>query len=202
VNEAQLNTEILACRRCRRLTNQFKKLKDSHPEYWNRPVLASGKATQPLMIVGLAPGMHGANRTGVPFTGDSSGDLLFDVLDELDLADKVRITNAVKCLPIKNLPSSKEVKNCSRFLVKELDQHVTKRAPVLLALGGVAHRAVISMLGLRQADYSFGHGAVHRLDNLIMIDSYHCSRYNTQTGRLTRSMFRSVIKKAAGFAYP
>lgn len=154
------------------------------------------------MVVGLAPGMHGANRTGVPFTGDASGDLLFDMLGELDLIDRVFITNAVKCLPVANLPSGREVVNCARFLAGELEQHASRDNATLLVLGGVAHRAVVRTLGYRQVDYPFAHGATHHLESLQLIDSYHCSRYNTQTGRLTRAMFADVVRLAGNMAYP
>ena len=185
--------QLKDCRKCRRLTAQHKRLRDSHPDYWNLPVPASGPENASVLIVGLAPGMHGANRTGQPFTGDASGNLLHATLESLGLTDRVRITNAVKCLPLKNQPSGQEVRNCSGFLRQELDQLISAPGPVVLALGGVAHRAVIAALGLRQADYKFGHGAVHQLVQCTLVDSYHCSRYNTQTGRLTPSMFSSAL---------
>ena len=162
-------------------------------------MLPAGPGDPALLIVGLAPGMHGANRTGMPFTGDASGELLFRVLDETDLTDRVRITNAVKCLPVRNLPSATEIRNCSRFLVDELRDHAPT---VVLALGGVAHRAIIAALGLRQADYPFGHGHTHTLPEFVLVDSYHCSRYNTQTGRLTHAMFLEVIRQAGSLARP
>lgn len=152
------------------------------------------------MILGLAPGLKGANRTGIPFTGDASGDLLNQVLDDLNLQDQVRITNAVKCLPIKNLPSGREVRMCSKHLKPELAIHRENSASVIVALGGQAHRALISALGYRQVDYPFGHGAVHELAEFTLIDSYHCSRYNTQTGRLTAEMFRSVFETALEYS--
>lgn len=122
---------------------------------------------------------------------------MHQVLAETGLTDKVRVTNAVKCLPIKNLPNGSEVRNCTRFLAPELEAS----PKAVLALGGVAHRAIISALGYRQAAYPFGHGAVHRLPNLTLIDSYHCSRYNTQTGRLTHSMFHEVVEISADIAH-
>jgi len=154
------------------------------------------------MIIGLAPGMHGANRSGEPFVGDSSGNLLGDALEASGLAGRVRITNAVKCLPLKNLPSSREVKNCSRFLLSEIDEHQLNNRPVLLLLGGVAHKATISALGAKQSDFPFAHGAVHVMDGVTLLDSYHCSRYNTQTGRLTYQMFLDVVTAAGNMAYP
>lgn len=161
-----------------------------------------GDAGRRLMIVGLAPGMHGANRTGIPFTGDASGDLLYDVLSSLNLADKIYITNAVKCLPIANLPSGREVQNCSPYLAQELHQHAEKKHATLLVLGGVAHRAVIKALGLRQKDFPFGHARTYSIGGLQLVDSFHCSRYNTQTGRLTRQMFLDVMQTAGNMAYP
>ena len=187
---------LLECRKCSRLVNQLNRLRVHHPDYWNRPVPASGSADAAILIVGLAPGLHGANRTGVPFVGDASGNLLHATLAELELMGQVIITNAVKCLPVKNLPSSREVKNCSKYLVHELNHHVQNKHHVVFALGGVAHRAIIAALGSRQADYPFSHGAVHRLVGISLVNSYHCSRYNTQTGRLTPAMFKWAMEKA------
>ena len=181
------NRKLHACRKCRRLSNQFKRLRDSHPDYWNKPVAGSGALSCSLMIIGLAPGMHGANKSGVPFVGDSSGNLLNKVLRVSGLAGRVKITNAVKCLPVKNLPSSKEVKNCSRFFIPEIEAHQQNTNPVLLG---------------KQSDYPFAHGAVHVIDDLTLVDSYHCSRYNTQTGRLTYQMFLDVVNAAGNMAYP
>jgi uracil-DNA glycosylase family 4 len=207
VNDANItqelaNRKLLACRKCRRLSNQFSRLRDSHPDYWNKPVAASGADSCSLMIIGLAPGMHGANRSGVPFVGDSSGNLLSEVLKASGLAGRIKITNAVKCLPIKNLPSSREVKNCSRFLIREIEAHQLNTTPILLLLGGVAHRATISALGGKQSDYPFAHGAIHVMGEVTLVDSYHCSRYNTQTGRLTYQMFLDVVTAAGNMAYP
>lgn len=184
--------DLASCRRCRRLHNQLKKLRDTHPGYWNAPVPPSGPEDARLLIVGLAPGMHGANKSGKAFTGDASGELLFRVLDSLDIRHQVRITNAVKCLPIRNLPSGKEIANCQRFLIRELEVQEN-----LLVLGGVAHRATIKALGARQSPHPFAHGAVHEIGNKRIFDSYHCSRYNTQTGRLTEAMLRDVVELAA-----
>lgn len=181
--------------------NQFKRLSEKHPEYWNKPVPAHGSDDARLLIVGLAPGLHGANKTGIPFVGDASGNLLHDVLDTLNLTERVRITNAVKCLPVKNLPSAREVNNCSRYLVDELNAHRLLPQATLLVLGGVAHKAVIKALDARQKDFPFSHGAVHQLSDLKIVDSYHCSRYNTQTGRLTREMFLATVRLAGNMAY-
>lgn len=202
ITQELANRKLLACRKCRRLSNQFSRLRDSHPDYWNKPVAASGADSCSLMIIGLAPGMHGANRSGVPFVGDSSGNILSEALKASGLVGRIKITNAVKCLPIKNLPSSREVKNCSRFLIREIEAHQLNTSPVLLLLGGVAHKATISALGGKQSDYPFAHGAIHVMDEVTLVDSYHCSRYNTQTGRLTYQMFLDVVTAAGNMAYP
>lgn len=177
----------------------------SHPCYHAAPVEAFGPADAALLIVGLAPGMHGANATGRPFTGDYAGVLLYQTLYDFGFSSapesrsaddglvlhECRITNAVKCLPPENKPVADEVNNCNGFLGEEL-----RFAHVLLALGGVAHKAVIRSLQLRQKDYPFGHDAEHALpDGRILVDSYHCSRYNTNTGRLTPDMFAAVFQR-------
>ena len=161
-----------------------------------------------FLIVGLAPGKHGANRTGRPFTGEHAGILLYQMLhkngfatrehsesadDGLELID-CRITNAVKCLPPDNKPVGAEINTCNAFLASEL-QTVDEDA-VVMALGGIAHRAIIKALGRRQADYKFGHAALHDLGRFRLLDSYHCSRYNTNTGRLTEVMFDAIFAQA------
>ena len=197
------------CRECPRLAAFLDEVKDRHPDYHCRPVAAFGAADARLLIVGLAPGMHGANRTGRPFTGDYAGVLLYQTLhkfgfgthqgsddpdDGLELID-CRITNAVKCLPPDNKPVGAEINTCNRYLANELEG--LPAGSVILALGGIAHRAVIKALQLRQASYPFGHEALHDLGHVRMLDSYHCSRYNTNTGRLTVDMFESVFKVAS-----
>lgn len=161
-----------------------------------------------LLIVGLAPGMHGANRSGRPFTGDHAGILLYEMLhrfgfssaprsvsvdDGLQLTN-CRITNAVKCLPPGNKPVGAEINTCNAYLANELS--LLPAQAVILALGGIAHRAVVKALQLRQADFRFGHGVVHRAGQFRLLDSYHCSRYNTNTGRLTEDMFADVFSSA------
>ena len=197
------------CRECPRLAAFLDEVKDRHPDYHCRPVAPFGAADARLLIVGLAPGMHGANRTGRPFTGDYAGVLLYQTLhkfgfgthqgsddpdDGLELID-CRITNAVKCLPPDNKPVGAEINTCNRYLASELEG--LPAGSVILALGGIAHRAVIKALKLRQASYPFGHEALHDLGQVWMLDSYHCSRYNTNTGRLTADMFESVFKTAS-----
>ncbi len=149
--------------------------------------------------------MHGANRTGRPFTGDHAGILLYQMLykygfssrdhseagdDGLELKD-CRITNAVKCLPPDNKPVGAEINTCNAFLESEL--RLLPQNAVVMALGGIAHRAIIKARGLRQADYKFGHAARHDLKEFLLLDSYHCSRYNTNTGRLTEAMFDAIF---------
>jgi uracil-DNA glycosylase family 4 len=198
------------CRDCPRLAAFLRSVRQDHPDYHAAPVAPFGDPRARLLIVGLAPGMHGANRTGRPFTGDYAGILLYRTLhrfgfasadcslardDGLELVD-CRITNAVKCLPPQNKPETSEVLACNRFLGAELADLPAGAA--ILALGTIAHRAVLLALGLRAADYGFAHGAVHRLANgKHLFDSYHCSRYNTQTRRLTPAMFEAVFAAIA-----
>jgi uracil-DNA glycosylase family 4 len=182
-----------SCRACPRLAGFLDDIQDRYPDYYCRPVPPFGAPDARFLIVGLAPGMHGANRTGRPFTGDHAGILLYQMLhkygfgsrdhsesagDDLELID-CRITNAVKCLPPDNKPVGAEI-NKLRLLPKD---------SVVMALGGIAHRAIIKAMGLRQVDYKFGHAALHELSDFQVLDSYHCSRYNTNTGRLTEAMF-------------
>ncbi len=196
------------CRACPRLAGFLDEVNARYPNYYCRPVPPFGDAAARLLIVGLAPGMHGANRTGRPFTGDHAGILLYETLhkfgfssaaesrsadDGLELLD-CRITNAVKCLPPENKPVGAEIKTCNRYLANELQ--TLAPGSVVLALGGIAHRAVVKARGLRQAQYRFAHAADHDLGGFHMLDSYHCSRYNTNTGRLTPAMFDIVFERA------
>lgn len=199
----------LDCRRCPRLSDFLDEVKQQHPDYHARPVPSFGDSKARLLIVGLAPGMHGANASGRPFTGDHAGLLLYQTLHAFGYASKpeslsakdglrlrgCRITNAVKCLPPQNKPQLDEVKNCNAFLLAELDSLPT--GAVILALGKIAHDAVVRAQGERLADYGFGHAVQHRLPNgQWLLDSYHCSRYNTQTKRLTEAMFHAVFAQA------
>jgi uracil-DNA glycosylase family 4 len=193
------------CRACPRLANFLDEVNGRYPDYYCRPVPPFGNADARFLIVGLAPGMHGANRTGRPFTGDHAGILLYQMLhkygfssrdcsksadDGLVLKD-CRITNAVKCLPPDNKPVGAEINTCNSFLESELE--LMPQGSVVMALGGIAHRAVIKSRGLRQADHKFAHAAVHDLGDFKLLDSYHCSRYNTNTRRLTEAMFDAVF---------
>ena len=196
------------CRRCPRLASFLDEVRLQNPHYFARPVPAFGAAQPRLLIVGLAPGMHGANRTGRPFTGDYAGILLYQTLyrygfasaaESLSMDDGLlltdcRITNAVKCLPPANKPEGGEVNACNGYLRHEI-QGLPQPA-VILALGNVAHAAVLKALGLKLSSCRFAHGARHELGNgRVLYDSYHCSRYNTQTKRLTEPMFHAVFEQ-------
>lgn len=197
------------CQQCPRLATFLTEVKQQHPDYFCKPVPPFGDKKARLLIVGLAPGKHGANASGRPFTGDYAGVLLYQTLydfgfstaheslharDGLKLRD-CRITNAVKCLPPENKPTTEEIRTCNAFLSKEIDS--MPQGGVLLALGSIAHNAVLRAQGIKLSACKFGHGALHELPSgLWLLDSYHCSRYNTQTRRLTEDMFRAVFKQA------
>ncbi len=201
-----MNRCLEECRLCPRLSGFLDEVKDRHPDYHSRPVSPFGDENAKLLIVGLAPGLHGANRTGRPFTGDHAGLLLYETLyrfgysnqpvsekgDGLMLVD-CRISNAVKCLPPGNKPEPAEIRQCNAYLSQELSSMAQGSA--ILALGTIAHNAVLSALDLKPKDHPFGHGKVHDLGNLRLYDSYHCSRYNTQTKRLTAEMFEAVFRE-------
>ena len=195
-----------SCKDCDRLNSFLTEVKNKNPDYFCKPVPSFGEKNPPFLIVGLAPGMHGANRTGRPFTGDHAGILLYKTLykfgfsnletsqsiDDNLILKNCRITNAVKCLPPDNKPNYEEVKNCNKFLQSEINE--LKQGSILLALGLIAHNAIMTSLSLTKKDYKFSHGKKHNLpNNLVMYDSYHCSRYNTQTKRLTEEMFYEVF---------
>lgn len=198
------------CRLCPRLASFLDEVKSLHPGYFARPVPSFGLSGTAFLIVGLAPGMHGANRTGRPFTGDYAGDLLYGSLHKFGFATRAepldeagnanaklnlkncRITNAVRCLPPQNKPEPCEIKQCNSYLIQELSMLPPDAA--VMALGTIAHNAVLSALQLRRTNHLFKHGAQHLLPNgVTLFDSYHCSRYNTNTKRLTTQMFEDVI---------
>jgi len=198
------------CIRCPRLAAHLAAVRRSHPGYFAAPVPGFGPSGSALLVVGLAPGMHGANRTGRPFTGDHAGILLYRTLYRFGFANQpngddpgdglrlinARITNAVRCLPPENKPLGSEARQCNPFLADEL-QSVPEQG-VILSLGKISHDAVIRALGARLADHPFGHAADHRVGGRQVLDSYHCSRYNTQTRRLTTAMFEQVFARARG----
>ena len=195
-----------SCKDCKRLSFFLAQVKNRNPDYFCKPVPSFGQKNPPFLIVGLAPGMHGANKTGRPFTGDHAGILLYKTLykfgfsnletsksvDDNLILKNCAITNAVKCLPPDNKPNHQEINNCNKFLQSEISE--LKQGSILLALGLIAHNAIMTTLNLTKKEYKFSHGARHNLpNNLVMYDSYHCSRYNTQTKRLTEEMFHEVF---------
>lgn len=195
------------CDLCPRLAAFRQENRVAHRDFFNAPVPGFGALESRLLIVGLAPGLKGANRTGRPFTGDFAGDLLYDTLGKFDFAsgtyDKspedglslidCRVTNGVRCVPPQNKPVGAEINACRDFLKQEID--AMPNLKVIVALGGISHGTVLATLGQRKAAWPFAHGAVHRLpDNPVLTDSYHCSRYNTNTRRLTEDMFHDVFE--------
>ena len=205
-NEMPIDQPGRDCALCPRLVEFREAQRAAHADWHNAPVSSFGDAAARLLIVGLAPGLKGANRTGRPFTGDYAGDLLYATLkrfgfargdyaarrdDGLALVD-CRISNAARCVPPENKPLPEEVASCRRFLIAEIAAMPRLRA--ILALGQVAHGAVLVALGHRKSAFRFGHAALHALpDGKLLADSYHCSRYNTNTGKLTTAMFEAVF---------
>tara|TARA_S200000501_G_scaffold258691_1_gene242489 strand:- start:7248 stop:7880 length:633 start_codon:yes stop_codon:yes gene_type:complete len=196
------------CSKCKRL-KKFRDLnKKKFPEWFNAPVPSMNKKDSEILIVGLAPGLKGANKTGRPFTGDFAGQILFNTLrkhkflrgkynenakDDLRLIN-CSITNAVRCVPPKNLPKTTEIKNCQIFLNSTINYH--KKVKVIIALGLISHKSIVSIFNLKQKNFKFEHLKTHELSEKIkLIDSYHCSRYNINTKRLTQRMFDDIFIK-------
>ncbi|HRK24779.1 MAG TPA: uracil-DNA glycosylase [Beijerinckiaceae bacterium] len=200
-----------ACGLCPRLVAFRATARAAHPDWHNAPVPNFGPVAAPMLIVGLAPGLQGANRTGRPFTGDWAGDLLYETLLEFGFATgcyeeraddtlqltQGRIVNAVRCVPPENKPTGAEVATCRQFLAASMAEMTGLKA--IVALGRIAHDSVVRTLNLPAARFGFAHGAQHALpDGRVLFDSYHCSRYNTNTGRLTPAMFRAVFQAVRG----
>ena len=198
----------LSCTACPRLADFLASIREEYPDYHALPVEPFGDDQHRVLVVGLAPGMHCANKTGRPFTGDYAGVLLYETLHKYGFASAPEsisrddglalidccITNAVKCFPPQNKPNGDEIKCCNPFLATEL-QALPDNA-VVIALGSIAHNAVLKAIGAKQSAYRFGHGHEHQMEHFLLIDSYHCSRYNTQTKRLTPEMFHAVFARA------
>lgn len=199
------------CPRCPRLAGFRTQWREREPAWFNAPVPSFGPVGARLLIVGLAPGLQGANRTGRPFTGDYAGDLLYSTLlaygfahgeyaarpdDGLTLLD-CRITNAVRCVPPQNKPEAAEIATCRDFLKATIAE--MPRLRTLVALGRIAHDSTLSALGVRRSAFAFAHGAVHAIESYRLFDSYHCSRYNTNTGVLTAEMFHTVFAGVRGY---
>lgn len=199
------------CAKCLRLVEFREGNIVKFPSYYNGPVPPFGTIDAEVLIVGLAPGLNGANQTARPFTNDYAGDVLYPILKKYGFATgnygkrkddgfelkNVRVTNSVRCVPPQNKVTGEEVSTCGQFLIEEIKD--MKNLKVILTLGSVAHSAVLGVLGYKKSAYKFGHEAVHRLDrhNLVMVNSYHTSRYNINTGVLTPEMFEKVIQKIA-----
>ena len=196
------------CNLCPRLVNFRLENRKLHPTFHNGPVDSFGPLNARLLIVGLAPGLKGANRTARPFTGDFAGDLLYPTLIKFGFAagsyhakkddglrlKNCRISNAVRCVPPKNKPLSAEINTCQQFLWDEVQ--AMPKLKIILALGLIAHRSIVHAFGYKQVSFNFGHSNEHKMQNSpLLIDSYHCSRYNTSTGRLTTYMFESIFHK-------
>jgi len=198
---------LSSCKECLRLVDFLTQTKQQYPHYFCQPVPSFGVKNAQLLIIGLAPGLHGANATGRPFTGDDSGGLLFTTLykfgfssldkslsiDDGLVLNNCKIINAVKCLPPNNKPSSQEIEACNHYLKTELE--TTNKKTVILCLGQIAHKAVLKAKGLTLKNHPFSHHAIHDLSEAVtVIDCYHCGRYNTQTKRLTIEMFHDVFE--------
>jgi uracil-DNA glycosylase len=199
------------CPRCPRLVSFRKANRKAEPNWFNAPVPSFGPRDARLLIVGLAPGLRGANRTGRPFTGDYAGDLLYQTLADFGFARGVyaaraddgfelvdaRIVNSVRCVPPENKPTPEEIRNCREFLAAEIA--AMPQVKTIVALGKIAHDSALAVLGGRPSRCKFAHGGEHRLGDRTLFDSYHCSRYNTNTGVLTPKMFRAVFAKARAY---
>ena len=197
----------MMCNKCPRLCQFIQKNKELYPNFFNAPVPNFGDINGFLLIVGLAPGLKGANRTGRPFTGDYAGIILYETLlkfgwangtyeqradDELQLKNAL-ITNAVACVPPENKPTPQEINTCNERLKSTIQS--MKHLRVILSLGRISHQSVIKAFDLKQSAFPFSHGNVHHLPNgICLIDSYHCSRYNINTGQLTQQMFDNIFE--------
>jgi uracil-DNA glycosylase family 4 len=196
------------CGLCPRLRGFILEQREKFPDWYNGAVPSFGDDTAELLIIGLAPGLRGANRTGRPFTGDWAGDLLYTTLKKFGFAEgdydqrpddslvlrRAMVTNAVRCVPPQNKPVSAEINQCRPFLKARID--ALPRAKVLLCLGKISHDSTVRTLGLRLKDHPFGHASEYELDDYTLLSSYHCSRYNTNTGRLSAEMFEQVFARA------
>ena len=209
---------IIGCQKCKRLVEYAKETLENgkkkeflNKDYWCKPVPSFGSLDSEILVVGLAPGKHGAGRTGRPFTGDYAGEILYKALckagfsnsevatslnDGLELTN-VRIANAVRCAPPQNKPLNQEILNCRPYLIEEIS--LMKNLKIILALGGLAHRQILLCIGEKQNQFKFGHEKIHSIKNKNwkLVNSYHPSRYNINTGRLTYEMFLRVIKRLA-----
>ena len=195
--------DLLSCKKCPRIVNNLDKLKKSHSNYLNRPIMPIKRIESSLAIVGLAPGLAGANRTGQIFNGDFSGDILnkairLSGINSINNLLQTYITNAVKCYPPNNKPNISEINNCNIFLKQELESLNNLR--VIIALGSISHNSILQSYSLSKKEYKFSHGFVHKInENLVLIDSYHCSKININTKRLTLVMLINILNLAISY---
>ena len=182
------------CRLCSRIEKHLKKLKKKYPSYHCKPVWGSGNLNSELCIVGLAPGLHGANKTGIPFTADYSGLLIREILHELNI-NKFFITNAIRCYPENNLPNSDEKNNCQNHNSEELSK--LPNLKVIITLGEVAYRQIIKLYDVEYSNKKFKHGNMIRLDERVyLISSYHCSKLNMNTNKISKAMLKEIFMRA------
>ena len=200
--------DLQTCRICKRLQRNFIKLEQAYPKYFNRPIKPLGSINSRICIVGLAPGLHGANRTGKPFFGDFSGNILFNALKKNRLSinnvkngyKSVYITNSVKCYPPNNQPNLDEIKNCLTHLTQEF--FLLKRLKVIIALGHIAHNSILRAYSLKMSNYKFSHGKIHKInERKLLIDSYHCSKININSKKLTNKMISDILNTAKEISY-
>ena len=200
------------CQKCKRLAAFIQEQKQAHPRWHNGPVPSFGPIDAQILVLGLAPGLKGANATGRPFTGDYAGQVLYQALSKFGYCKgayqahaqdgiklvNLRISNAVRCVPPQNKPTPSEISNCRDYLTQELQQMTQLK--VIFTLGRIAHDTCLTHFKLRKSDYPFAHNSAYRLPNGVMlVSSYHCSRYNIQTNRLSIEMFDDVVSRLSGF---
>ncbi len=199
------------CDLCKNLLAFRNENKNLYPTFFNAPVPCFGNIDSSLMIIGLAPGLKGANQTGRPFTNDFAGFLLYDTIAKFGLSEgkynartddglkltKCRIVNAVRCVPPQNKVTTEEIKTCNKFLISEINS--MKNLKIVITLGTVAHNAFLIAMNKKVKDYKFAHGAKHKINDVMLVNSYHCSKYNTSTRRLTPEMFENIFEIATSY---
>ena len=187
------------CTLCERIHKHLKEIKNEYPNYHCKPVWGKGSLNSRICIIGLAPGLHGANKTGIPFTADFSGELIREIIKELDIDDYF-ITNAVRCYPEKNLPKASEKNNCQTHNFKELSRLLNLK--VIVALGEVAYRQIIKLYGIKLNTHKFKHGNVIKLNKgIYLISSYHCSKLNINTRKINKTMLKRIFLRAIKLSY-
>ena len=197
-----MSEKLIACKSCIRIENNFQELRLKYPTYYNLPVGGRGNLSARVCIVGLAPGLHGANKTGQTFTGDYCSEILFQCLRKASLYDnetpKFYITNALKCLPPNNKPNISELNNCLKYLKNDIIS--LSNLSVIVALGLHAHNSVLKCYDMKMTKFKFSHGAIHKLDGITLFDSYHCSKININNKRLTKLALVEVLSAALEYS--